>query len=86
MVLADTDPKAMEVWLDLLRKKTPGEKLEMTFGLTEMIFGLQESAIRSKYPHATEREVFLRCAARRLDRDTMIKVYGWDPNLHAPIG
>jgi hypothetical protein len=23
----DTDPRAMEVWLDLLRKKTPGERL-----------------------------------------------------------
>jgi hypothetical protein len=34
------------------------------------------------YPDAGEREVFLRVAARRLDRETMIKVYGWDPKLH----
>jgi len=34
------------------------------------------------YPEADEREIFLRVAARRLDRDTMIKVYGWDPLRH----
>jgi hypothetical protein len=34
------------------------------------------------YPRAGEREVFLRVAARRLDRETMLRVYGWDPDLH----
>ena len=34
------------------------------------------------YPHADEREVFLRVAARRLDRQAMIDVYGWDPDQH----
>jgi hypothetical protein len=34
------------------------------------------------YPQASEREVFLRVAARRLDRDSMIRAYGWDPALH----
>jgi hypothetical protein len=33
-------------------------------------------------PDAGDREVFLRVAARRLDRETMIQVYGWDPDLH----
>lgn len=34
------------------------------------------------YPEADEREVFLRVAARRLDRESMIKAYGWDPDEH----
>lgn len=33
--------------------------------------------MRAQYPHASEREVFLRVAARRLGRELMIKAYGW---------
>ena len=38
------------------------------------------------YPEAGEREVFLRAAARRLSRETMMAVYGWDPEAHADRG
>lgn len=75
----DTDPRAMEVWLELLRGKTPGEKIEMAFGLTDFALRMAESGVRVNYPLASEREVFLRTAALRLPRDLMIKAYGWDP-------
>ena len=32
----DTDPKAMEVWLELLRKKPAGEKLAAALELSGM--------------------------------------------------
>ena len=80
--LSDTDPKARAVFLDLLRKMPPGEKLEAVFGLNRMLLALQESDVRRLYPNASGREVFLRVAARRLDRDTMIRVYAWDPKEH----
>jgi len=38
--------------------------------------------VRAMYPEASEREIFLRVAARRLDRETMVRAYGWDPELH----
>jgi hypothetical protein len=38
----------------------------------------------SKWPEADEHEIFLRTAARRLDRETMIRVYAWDPQSVAP--
>jgi hypothetical protein len=75
----DTDPAAMEVWLDLLRKKTPGEKLAATLGLSRLAMELARAGERLKYPSASEREIFLRAASRWLDRETMIRVYGWDP-------
>jgi hypothetical protein len=78
----DTDPEALEVFIDLHRKMTPGERAARIFELTEFQEGLQRSSVRSMYPEAGEREVFLRVAARRLDRETMIQVYGWDPLLH----
>jgi hypothetical protein len=78
----DTDPKALGLFIDLHRKMTPGERVARVFEMTAFQEGLQRSSVRSMYPEASEREVFLRVAARRLDRETMLRVYGWDPELH----
>lgn len=78
----DTDPKALAVFIELHRKMTPGERVARVFEMAAFQEGLQRSSVRSMYPEAAEREVFLRVAARRLDRETMIRVYGWDPDLH----
>ena len=80
---ADTDPRAMEVWLGLLRGKTPGERIEMVFELTDFALRMAESGVRVRHPDASEREVFLRSAALRLPRELMIRAYGWDPEQHA---
>ena len=79
---ADTDPRAMEVWLDLLRKKPGGEKLIDALDFSDFVFHMSEMGVRMQYPNATEREVFLRAAARHLDRDLMVRTYGWDPEQH----
>lgn len=77
---SDTDPKALEVFLGLQRAMSAAAKLDLTLELSEIVMRLSEAGVRSQYPDADDREVFLRTAARRLDRDTMIRVYGWDPN------
>ncbi|MCA8978022.1 MAG: hypothetical protein KDC98_25070 [Planctomycetes bacterium] len=41
-----------------------------------------EAGIRRSHPGADDREVCLRRAARTLDRETMVKVYDWDPDAH----
>jgi len=69
----------MEVWLDLLRRMPPGEKIESVFSLNRMAIQFSEAGVRMAYPNADGREVFLRAASRRLSRDLMIRVYGWDP-------
>jgi len=76
---SDTDPRAMEVWLDILRRKTPGERMAMALEMSEFAARLSESGVRARYPNASEREIFLRSAALRLPRDLMIRAYGWDP-------
>ncbi len=78
----DTDPAALEVFLGLHRKMTPGERVSRVFEMAAFVENLQRSSVRSMYPKADEREIFLRVAARRLDRETMIRVYNWDPDLH----
>ena len=82
---SDTDPQALEVFLSLQRRRTPSQKLKQVFEMTELVLKAAEAGVRQMYPDADEREVFLRAAARRLDPETMLKVYGWDPRLnHAP--
>jgi len=78
----DTDPEALEVFLQLHRQMTPGQRVARVFELTAFQESLQRASVRAMYPQASEGEVFLRVAARRLDRETMLKVYGWDPELH----
>jgi hypothetical protein len=82
MEFSDTSPEAMEVWLDLLRSKTGGERMMMAFELSEFANRMSEAGVRARYPEASEREVFLRAAALRLPRDLMIRAYGWDPDEH----
>ena len=76
---SDTDPHVMSVWMELLRGKTPGERIAMAFDLTDFALRMAESGVRANYPEASEREIFLRAAAMRLPRDLMIRAYGWDP-------
>ncbi len=78
----DTDPRAMEVWLDLLRQMPAGEKLAATLSPSEFLLETWESEVRIEHPQAGEAEVRLRVAARHLSRDLMIQVYGWDPGIH----
>jgi hypothetical protein len=78
----DTDPKALEVYFQLLRDMTPGERAARVFELTAFQESLQRASVRSMYPQAGEREISMRVAARRLDRETMIRVYSWDPDLN----
>ena len=79
---ADTDPKALEVFFDIHRNMSPSRKVAMVFELTEIMLEASKAGVRMRYPEADEREVFLRATALRLDPDTMVKVYGWDPRLH----
>jgi len=77
--MADTSEAAFAKLVELQRRMTPGEKLALMFRATAMMMRMAEAGVRAQYPEADEREVFLRATARRLDRETMIKAYGWDP-------
>ena len=79
---SDTDPKTLQVFLDMHRKMPKARKVKMVFEMTEFLLGAVKAGVRMQYPDADEREVFLRAAARRLDRETMIGAYGWDPLEH----
>ncbi|HMD49648.1 MAG TPA: hypothetical protein VKG79_11145 [Bryobacteraceae bacterium] len=76
---SDTDPKALKVFIDLQRRMTPAQKTLGVFQMNEMLWRTSEEHERRMHPDASDREIFLRVASHRLDRETMIQVYGWDP-------
>jgi hypothetical protein len=76
--MADTSEAAFDKLIELQRGLTPGEKVLQALQLAAITIHLSASSVRKLYPSASEREVFLRAAARRLDPDTMSRVYGRD--------
>jgi hypothetical protein len=80
----DTDPRAMEFWLELLRQMPAGEKLAVVLSGAQFVLQLYEMGVRRMHPQASDQEVLLRVAARHLPRELMIRAYGWDPENDQP--
>ena len=45
----------MEVWLGVLRQKTPGERIAIAFAMTDFVPRLSESGVRARHPGASAR-------------------------------
>lgn len=73
---ADTSPEAWQVWLELVRKMTPAERLQRALQYSQIVRELAKAGIREAHPNASEREVFLRFAQRQLGDNLFRKVYG----------
>jgi len=46
----DTDPKALEVFIELQRKMTPAEKIEAVFQMNESVRRIRETRERKLHP------------------------------------
>jgi hypothetical protein len=79
---SDTSPEVDELMFQLWRQATPAQKLHKVFGIGKMVNDLVRGELRRRYPDATPREIELRLASRNLDRETMIRAFNWDPDLH----
>jgi hypothetical protein len=78
----DTSISAELFLLDAWRKWTPQERLQRAWDASAFARGVAEGAIRQLHPEASEREILLRVASRRIDRDLMVRAFGWDPEVH----
>jgi hypothetical protein len=74
----DTSLVAERLQFDVWRRMTSVEKFAAFLDLQATTMALAEAGIRLRHPTAGAREVFLRRVARMLDRQTMLRVYGWD--------
>jgi hypothetical protein len=59
---------------------SPADKLARVFSLNRALEELGRARIRAQYGDVPEREMRLRLGALRLGRETMVKVFGWDPD------
>jgi hypothetical protein len=78
--MADTDPQAFRVLVELRRRMTFDQKFCQVIEMSEMVLRGYEDRVRREHPQAGEREVFLRAAALRLGNETVRRVYGWSPD------
>jgi hypothetical protein len=62
--------------MGLVRELTPEERLQRCLDLTEGMRVAAEAALREAFPHASEREIFLRGARQRLGLELFHTVYG----------
>lgn len=79
---SDTDPKIEKMLIEGYRRMPPHRKLERVVSLNRALDQLALARIRATYgPDLSERELQLRLAALSLGRETMVKVFGWDPDV-----
>jgi len=76
----DTQPEAERVLIQMLRPLPAWRKLEMVGQMTLACRELALAGLRRRYPTASPQEMRRRLAALLLDRETVLRVYGWDPN------
>jgi hypothetical protein len=80
--LSDTPPEIEEILLEGYRRMTPAERLLRALDMSKAVQQLALARIRAQYgPNLSEREERLRLAALWIDRETMIRAFGWDPEV-----
>jgi len=77
----DTPLKIQKILIDGYRKMTPQQKIKRVSELNKSIQQLALARIRRQYGEIPEMEQRLRLASLWLDREIMIKVFGWDPKI-----
>ena len=74
----DTNPRIEAFLIEGYRKMTPAQKAERVRALTRAVQELALLDVRRRHPDADAREQALRVASRWIDRDLMVRAFGWD--------
>ena len=77
----DTHPAAERFLIEGFRRMPGWRKLQRVEELNRLTVALALVDIRHRYPSASEREVRLRLAARRLDPAILQRAFGWDVKI-----
>jgi hypothetical protein len=75
----DTRPEVIAFLLAGYRGMTPAQKVARAMDLSEASRQMAKARIRGQYPDADDTEVRLRLASLALGRETMLRVFSWDP-------
>ncbi len=77
--ISDTPKHIQKKLIEGYRKMTPQQKLQQVSELTKSVQQLALARIKKQYGNISEREQRLRLGALWLPRETMIRVFNWDP-------
>jgi hypothetical protein len=79
-VPSDTGPAIEQMLIEGFRAMSASAKLQRVVALNRALVQLATARIRAQYgDDLSERELRLRLAALRLDREVMLRIFGWDP-------
>jgi len=80
-VFGDASPEVEQLLVEGYRRMTAAQKLRQVADLTRGAQQMALAGIRARFgPDIGERELRLRLASLWLDRETMVRVFGWDPD------
>ncbi len=77
--MKDTPAHIEKIVIERYRKMTSWEKMKRVSELNKAVQQLALSRIRKQYGDIPEQEQKLRLASLWMDRNTMIRVFDWDP-------
>jgi len=77
----DTSLQIEKIVIEGYRKMTSWEKMKRVSELNKAVQQLALSRIRNQYGAIPEHEQKLRLASLWMDRNTMIRVFDWDPKI-----
>jgi uncharacterized protein YaeQ len=75
----DTSREAEERQIAHWRALPDAEKARVLSEMTRAAQQLARAGVLARHPAANDDEVRLRVLALRLDRETMVRFFGWDP-------
>ena len=77
----DTPPDVEARLVEAYRRMSPRQKLRQVRDLTRAAQQMALARLRRQYPDDDARQQRLRLAALWLDRETMVRVFSWDPEV-----
>lgn len=77
----DTPPDIERIIIEGYRRMSAAEKLAIMQDLINSAHLMAHSEIKRQHPQASERELQLRLASRRIEPELMRKAFGWDPDI-----
>lgn len=77
---SDTASSALQLIVEAHRAMSPREKMERVLACNDAAEAMARAGIRARFGDLPVAEQRLRVAALRLDRETMIAAFGWDPD------
>jgi hypothetical protein len=78
---ADTPPEVEQRLIERYREIGPAARLAAALELNATLDRLALAGIRARHGPSNARDERLRLFALRLDREQMVRAFGWDPDL-----